>query len=113
MSRVGYYENPWYQTNLKDLLRFLLFFVPDRYFEDSKVETQPKPAPLEVENQAELIPLIPRKSKMDNSSVTPPQNKRVSISKVVLERDMESVSSIPLTDTIFQTRNRSSIFKPS
>ena len=40
MSKVGYYENTWYQTNLKDFLRFLLFFVPDRFFEDSKTETQ-------------------------------------------------------------------------
>ena len=42
MSKVGYYENPWYQTNLKDYLRFLLFFLPERYFEDAKVENSPR-----------------------------------------------------------------------
>ena len=113
MSRVGYYENPWYQTNLKDLLRYLLFFVPERFFEDSKTEVAAKTGPQTAENQTELLPLIPKKDPHEVSGLTPPQNKRVSISKVAFERDLDSVSSIPLTDTIFQTRNRNSIFKPA
>jgi hypothetical protein len=36
MSKIGYYEASWNETSLKEFFRFVFFFIPDRFFEDTK-----------------------------------------------------------------------------